>query len=126
MALDTDLLLFLFAPLDVILYVFMIQGYLKYRRLFRIPKVSNAAEAFIFFEKTYKESFSQEQDGFTWGEAIVKANNLAKLKDAEWESVQRSLRQYEAYRYGGIEMKQIDPLPILKLAISLREKAYTI
>jgi hypothetical protein len=123
--LSTNLVLLLFAPLDVILYVFLIQGYVKYRRQFRIPKITNPMEAFSFFEQTYKESFSQEQDGFTWGEAITRANNLAQLKDLEWENVRYSLRQYEAYRYGGIEMEQIDPVPILKLAMRLREKAYS-
>lgn len=111
--------------MDVVLYFFVIQGYLRYRRLFEIPKISNPAEAFAYFERTYKELFPQEQDGFTWGEAIMRANNVAKLKDVEWQKVQESLKQYEAERYGGIEGVQIDPFPILKLSISIREKIYT-
>ena len=124
MVINSDLALYILIPLDGLLYFVLINGYLKYKKLFKIPKVASPAEAFTFFETSYKELFPQDQDGFTWGEAITKANNLAKLKDFEWDQVQKSLRDYEAFRYGGIETQQIETYPILKLAVTMREKSY--
>lgn len=103
----------------------LIERYRRKRKMFRIPKISSLAEAFEFFETSYKESFPQDQDGFTWTEAITKARKAVQVKDFEWENIQRTLRQYEGHRYGGIEVTKVDTYPILKLAIAIREKMYT-
>lgn len=120
-------------PLDIILYIILIEGYLRQRRIFRIPKVSSVDEAFAFFESSYKQTFPEEQDGFTWREAVTKAARMAELKDVEWDKVQNSLREYEIYRYGTVrETKnnvgsaEIDSFPILKLALKLRERTFSI
>jgi hypothetical protein len=125
MSANTDLILIGLVALDVVLYVMLIEGYLRQRRMSKIPKVKTVAEAFAFFEKSYRESFPQETDGFTWGEAVAKTRRVIPLKDLEWDKVQRSLKAFEAYRYGRVgREEQIDAYPILKLAVSLRQKMY--
>jgi len=119
---DLDLILYGFITFDVILYIIFFEGLRRYRKVYNIPKIKSPEEVFAFFERSYKELFPQEQDGFTWGEAIAKASNLVHLRNYEWESVQKSLRQYEARRYGGDEVRKIDIYPILKLTTSLRER----
>jgi len=111
---------------DALLYFVLFEGILRQQRIFKIPKISNASEAFAFFEKCYKESFPQDKDGFTWKEAIAKANRLVHVEDFEWEKIQKSLRDYEAYRYAGIGNVKIDSNPILRLSVSLREKTYSV
>lgn len=118
-------------PLDVILYIILIEGYLRQRRMFRVPNVSGADEAFAFFEASYKQTFPEDEDGFTWREAVAKAARMVELKDVEWDKVQGSLREYEAYRYdaAGKTRKngaEIDSFPILKLALRLRERTFSI
>jgi hypothetical protein len=122
-----EYILFGLIAFDILLYFLLIEGILRQRRIFKIPKTSDAGETFAFFEKCYKESFPQDKDGFTWKEAIIKANRLVRVEDFEWEKIQKSLRDYEAYRYAGIGKNvKIDNSPILRLSISLREKTYSI
>jgi hypothetical protein len=111
---------------DIILYFLLVEGYIRHRRIFRFPKVSSSKEAFAFFETAYKEAFPLDKNGFTWGEAIEKANRVAQLDDFEWGKVKKSLKEYEAYRYAGIGSGRFDTNPILRLAVSLREKVYSV
>ncbi len=125
MSSNLDLFLYGLIPVDVVLYFFLFEGYMRQRRMFKIPKVATPREAFAIFEGCYKQSFPQDRDGFTWGEAIKKVRRLTQLSDFQWEAVQKSLKQYEAYRYGGIgHAHDIDVFPILRLAILLRQKSY--
>jgi hypothetical protein len=90
--------------------------------------VSNVDEAFAFFENSYKQTFPEDQDGFTWREAVSKAARMVELKNMEWDKVQKSLRDYEIYRYSGKSGggEKIDSFPILKLGIKLRERTFSI
>jgi hypothetical protein len=121
-----EYVLFGMVALDVLLYFVLIEGVLKQQRIFKMPKTPNATEAFAFFEKCYKDCFPQDKDGFTWKEAIAKANRIVRVEDFEWQKIQKSLRDYEAYRYAGIGSTKIDSYPILRLSVSLREKTYSI
>lgn len=125
MAVNYDLVIYALVAVNIVLYVMLFEGYLRQRRMFKIPKVATPQEAFTFFERSYKQLFPQDRDGFTWGEAVRKARRLAQLNDFQWDAVQKSLKKYEAYRYGGIGQEQeIDTSAILKLAILLRQKNY--
>jgi hypothetical protein len=125
LAIDTDLVIYVLVVVDVVLYFMLFQGYQREKRMFRIPKVSTPNEAFAFFERAYRQAFPQDKEGFTWGEAVRKARRLTELNDFQWDAVQKSLNQYEAYRYGGIgEGKEIDTYSIMKLAMLLRLKRY--
>jgi hypothetical protein len=93
--------------------------------MFNVPKIATPKEAFALFERAYKQLFPKDRDGFTWGEAIRKARRVTELNDFQWEAVQKSLRQYEAYRYAGIgEGGDIDTSAILRLTVLLRQKRY--
>lgn len=121
MAVDSTLIVYGLVALDIVLYIVLIEGYFRNKRAFRIPKVSSAKEAFDYFESSYMAVFPQEQDGFTWGDALARSRTLS-LAGVDWESVENSIRQYEAYRYGGVETQKIDTYPIIKVAMLLRER----
>ncbi|MHB1907573.1 MAG: hypothetical protein ACYCQJ_01730 [Nitrososphaerales archaeon] len=121
MAVSSPLILYGLAAVNIVLYIVLIEAYLRNRRAFRIPKVSSAKQAFDYFESSYVAIFPQEQDGFTWGDALARARSLS-LAGVDWESVENSVRQYEAYRYGGVETQNIDTYPIMKVAMLLRER----
>ncbi len=125
MQVNPDFIIYGLLAIDALLFVGLIEGYSRDKRFFKIPKVSAPTEAFAFFETSYKQLFPQERDGFTWQEAVKKAKGLTKISEYQWDRVQRSLEQYEAYRYGGIgQASEIDTFPILKLGILLRQKTY--
>jgi hypothetical protein len=122
LSVQLDFVLSILIALDAALYFFLIMGYLRNRNAIKVPKSPTPQEAFAYFEKSYMMAFPEDR-GFTWAEATAKASGLARLHDFEWERVQRSVRQYEAYRYGGITAQQVDTYPILKLATELHQKA---
>jgi hypothetical protein len=126
LTINPDLIIYVLVPVNMLLYFMMYRGYQRDKRRFKIPKVASPKEAFDIFERSYKQAFPQEQEGFTWGEALRNARLFTELTDFQWAAVQKTLRQYEAYRYAGIgEINQIDASSILKLAILLREKRYS-
>ncbi len=122
MALNLDLVLYGLTVANVALYVLLLEGFVRYRRAMKTPKSLTSQEAFAFFEKTYKSVFPEDRT-FTWGEAAAKASGIVRLRMFEWQSVQRSVRQYEAYRYGNIAAQDVDAQPILNLALALRKRA---
>jgi hypothetical protein len=122
---NTLLILYVLIPVNLVLYLMLAEGYLRDKRYFSIPKVAAPAEAFALFERAYRQSFPREQEGFTWEEAVKKVNQVVPVSDYLSNGVQKSLKQYEAFRYGGIgKAEQVDVAPILKLTILLRKKIY--
>jgi hypothetical protein len=123
---NSDLVvIYALVAVNIPLYFMLYKGYQRDKRMFKIPRVASPKEAFDIFERSYRQAFPQEREGFTWGEAMKKAGRFTELSDFQWAAVQKSLKQYEAYRYAGIgEINQIDTSPILKLAMVLREKRY--
>jgi hypothetical protein len=119
------LMLYVLIPMNLVLYVMLIEGYKRDKRFFEIPKVAGITQALALFEKSYRQSFPQEKEGFTWKEAIKKANGLTNVSPSEAFTIRKVLEKYEAYRYGRIGQEtQIDAIPILKLTVLLRKKRY--
>ena len=116
-----DIILYSLVAVDIILYIVLFEGYLRNKRALRIPSISSPEEAFAYFERSYKRSFPNDQDGFTWGDALARARALS-LRGIDWEKVEGTVRQYEAYRYGGVETQKIDTYPILKVAMLLNQR----
>jgi hypothetical protein len=58
-----------------------------------------AAEAFALLGAEIRRSVPSLPPGFTWEEAIAEARKL-KVK-VDWPSVDKAVRSYEGYRYGG-------------------------
>ncbi len=83
-----------------------------------MPEVQNAIEAFAYLEKSFKKTFPEVREGFTWSEAISRAKQLPL--DINWEKVEKELVAYESYRYGGNDRQKFDTYEILKLGIFLR------
>jgi len=100
--------------LDAAIYLFLLIGYLKTREP-SIPEAMSITEAFQILERSLRRSFVDLPDGFTWNEAI---NRMKLLElDIDWRMVERVLKQYEAYRYGGVDPGIINTREILKLAM---------
>jgi hypothetical protein len=122
MAVDLDLVLYGLVVVTMVLYVFLIEGYRRNKLASKTSRALTLQEAFALFEKTYKSVFPQDRS-FTWGEAAARASGVVRLTEYEWQGVQRSVRQYEAYRYGEIAAQDVDAQAILKLTLALRKKS---
>ena len=113
---DYTPILYSLGVLNIVLYVMLIIGYIKSRKP-SIPEVSNINEAFEILENSFRKSFSDLPNGFTWAEAISRAKAL-ELK-VNWKEVDNMVKKYEAYRYGDIDPGRVNPREILKLAVVL-------
>ncbi len=110
----SDLVLYGVLVLDAAIYLFLFIGYLKTKEP-SIPEAIGITEAFQILERSLRRSFVDLPDGFTWNEVINKARLLDL--DIDWRAVERVLKQYEAYRYGGVDPGIINTREILKLAM---------
>jgi hypothetical protein len=77
-----------------------------------------ATEAFALLGAEIRRSVPGIPPGFTWEEAIVEARKLEVRVD--WASVDREVRSYEGYRYGGKGELASGYEEILRLARELR------
>ncbi len=90
-------------------------------RHFSKPEVSNTVEAFQLLESALKERFPELPEGFTWGDAMSRLNQLSL--DIDWNRLEVALNDYESYRYGGSQPGQTDPREVLRLASLLGKGA---
>lgn len=93
---------------------------LRIRRFSR-PEVSNTVEAFQLLELALKKRFPELPEGFTWGDAMSRLNQLNL--DIDWNRLEIALDDYESYRYGGSQPRQTDPREVLRLASLLGKGA---
>lgn len=121
MSLQPAYVLYAVVAVDLIVYLLLMTTLFRNRRSPKTLKTLSSSQAFAFFEKTYRSVFPEDHT-FTWMEAASKASGIVRLREYEWDLVQKCVRQYEAYRYGEIQGQVVDTKPILKLALSLRKK----
>jgi hypothetical protein len=122
--LPSDLIIvYSLVAVNVLLYGFMLFGYIRGRTVYAPPKITRASDAFAFLEKSFKISFPEIRDGFTWSEAIVKAKNASPSFAINWRAVNVAVGKYEAYRYGEkVEPDEADVQQIMQLALWLRTR----
>ncbi len=90
-------------------------------RYFSKPEVSNTVEAFQLLESALKKRFPELPEGFTWGDAMSRLNQLNL--DIDWNRLEIALNDYESYRYGGSQPRHTDPREVLRLASLLGKGA---
>lgn len=116
-----SILIYSLLALNIVLYGLLLFGYIR-SRLVPIPALKSANEAFAFLEKSFKLTFPDIPDGFTWPELISRAKDTALDSPVNWQKVQAALSEYEAYRYGQkSEPASSDSNEILKLGVLLRK-----
>ena len=99
---SNELVLGALLALNVVLYASL--GFAALRQRRRKVEPSNLMEAFNGLELALKESVPGLPSGFTWEEA------LARLKSSgvKTEAMEDALKGYEAYRYGGTPLPDLD------------------
>jgi hypothetical protein len=80
-------------------------------------RITNIEEAFAILEKSLEASYPELPEGFTWSEVVTRLKSSSINLD--WSDVERTLRQYEAYRYGGIAYRDVSVAAVLELAMKL-------
>jgi hypothetical protein len=85
----------LLAALNVVVYGFLISGLVVLARTPRL--VENSFEA---LGQLLKETFPELPAGFTLREGLVRAREARP--ELDWVEIDRELRAYEDYRYGGL------------------------
>jgi hypothetical protein len=84
--------------LNVAVYLSLAAAVLQWSRQ-RMPKPSDARGAFRLLEVGLKRAFPDLPQGFTLREGLSRAR-LAGL-NLSWDDIDRTVADYEAYRFGG-------------------------
>ena len=116
MALDELTIVIILVVANIATYLLLMAGIVRARRS-AFPPASNAEEAFAILERSLKATFPDLPEGFTWNEVVARLRTM-KL-EMNWADIEVDLRQYEAYRYGGIRYTNINTRSVLRLASSL-------
>lgn len=114
--LSSATMFYLLIATNISVYVLAIVGIVR-ARLKAVTKVKSIEEAFGVLEKALKESYPDLPEGFTWNEVVTRLKSTNQ--DLDWWEIERTLRKYEAYRYGGIVYSDVNAEAVLKLAFSL-------
>ena len=104
-------------------YVFAIAGIIR-ARLRSVTRVNTIQQAFAILEKALKSSYPDLPKGYTWNEVVtrLKSSNL-RDQGLEWWDIEKTLREYEAFRYGGVAYSGNARISsVLKLAMSLPKR----
>jgi hypothetical protein len=97
---------------NLLLYIALIAGYLRFKRL-AASKPCSLPEAFHLLELSLWKTYPDFPEGLTLREALSKVRNLSF--EVDWQEMDRLLTQYESYRYGGV----VAPTPKLDEIIRL-------
>jgi hypothetical protein len=110
---SNELVLGALLALNVVLYASL--GFAALRQRRRKVEPSNLMEAFNGLELALKEGVPDLPSGFTWEEA------LARLRSSgvKTEGMEGALRSYEAYRYGGAPLPDMDYREVVNVANSV-------
>lgn len=113
MAFDDQTVLYVTIAANIVIYALFVFRVARTRLQSRAT-VSNVAEAFRILEGAMRKSFPDLPEGFTWKEAFSRVRRMNL--DVNWGTVDAALENYEAYRYGGSRLSEIDPEEVLRLA----------
>jgi hypothetical protein len=107
---SNELVLGALLALNVVLYASL--GFAALRQRRRKVEPSNIMEAFNGLELALKEAVPDLPSGFTWEEA------LARLRSSgvKTEAMEGPLMSYEAYRYGGAPLPDLDYREVVNVA----------
>lgn len=107
---SNELILGALLAVNVVLYASLGVAALGQRR--RKVEPSNLKEAFNGLELALKEAVPDLPSGFTWEEA------LARLRSSgvKTQAMEGALASYEAYRYGGAPLADLDYREVVNVA----------
>jgi hypothetical protein len=110
---SNDLVVGALLALNVVLYASLAFLALRLRRRKFAP--SNLTEAFGDLELALKESVPDLPSGFTWEEAVARLRSSG----VRTEGMEGALKGYEAYRYGGAPLPDLDYRGVADVANTL-------
>lgn len=96
--------------LNVALYVPLVLAVFRRRR--QRVRASNLAEAFNGLELALKAAVPDLPAGFTWEEAVARLSSSGMKTDG----MEKALRGYEEFRYGGRPLPDLDFKEVIKVA----------
>ena len=99
--------------LNVVLYVSLAFLALRSRRRKFAP--SSLTEAFSDLELALRETVPDLPSGFTWEEAVARLRSSG----LRTEAMESALKGYEAYRYGGAPLPDVDYRGVAEVANAL-------
>jgi hypothetical protein len=110
---SNELVLGALLALNVVLYASLASTALRLRRRRFSP--SNLSEAFGGLEAALKQSVPDLPPGFTWEEAVSRLKSYG----VQTEPMEGALKGYEAYRYGGAPLPDLDYHEVVDVTIML-------
>ena len=108
-----DLLL----ALNAAVYLSLVAGLIARRRP-PTPASEDIRSAFVLLDGALRKAFPDLPEGFTWREGMTKAKK--KGLQLDWKELDKTLRSYEAYRYGGADEPKSSQSELLRLVRALR------
>lgn len=114
---SNELVLGALLALNVVLYASLAFSALRLRR--REFAASNLSEAFDGLEVALKEAVPDLPSGFTWEEAVARLRSSG----VRTEGMEGALKGYEAYRYGGAPLPDLDYRGVVDVANTLGRAA---
>jgi hypothetical protein len=110
---SNELVLGALLALNVVLYASLGLSTLRLRRRRFTP--ANLSEAFSGLEAALKRSVPDLPAGFTWEEAVSRLRSYGVQTDA----MEGALKGYEAYRYGGAPLPDLDYREVVDVTVML-------
>lgn len=105
--------------LDVAVYASLTAALLQWRRQ-RIPSPRDARTAFHLLEDALRRSFPDLPQGFTLREGLTRARQADP--ELRWEDIDRTLDQYESFRFGDGSSPALPVPEVMKLVKALRRR----
>lgn len=89
----------------------------------KIPTNVTLEQAFGMLEETLANSYPSLKDGYTWEEALEKLKSAKPpIGQIDWLDLEKILKRYEAFRYGGVEYGDVNANSVLQLSRKLKRR----
>lgn len=86
----------------------------------RPPRVADSKEAFQLLERSIRSNIIDMPEGYSWGEAVKQMRKSGI--SADWQSIEKSLADYQATRFGGRKATEENWNEVARLALRLRRR----
>lgn len=105
--------------LDAAVYASLVAALVQWRRQ-RVPAPRDARTAFRLLEDALGRSFPDLPQGFTLREGLTRARQADP--DLRWEDIDRTLDQYESFRFGEGSSPALPVPEVMRLVKALRRR----
>jgi hypothetical protein len=107
------------AVLDCGMLAMLVAAVLALRRI-HPPAALDVQGAFQDLDRSIARFVPDMPAGFTWGEAFQRLKGAGVKVD--WQKMESSLAEYEAFRYGGHEMPKGGEDEVVRLSTKIRRR----